>query len=118
MTTTSLTQIFNNASSLQVALATLEAAGRAHRQYALHVTRSAFALCPKAALTPQYALTDNTLSKIVGRVHTLILYKCPKMLAMLNNPAAFAAQGAFTSACLFKKLFHTLCNDIFSGCIR
>jgi hypothetical protein len=77
-------------------------------QYALHITRAAFALCAKTALTPQYALPHNALSKIIGRIHTLILYKCPKMLAMFDNPAAFAAQGAFTSACLFKKLFHTL----------
>jgi hypothetical protein len=29
------------------------------------------------------------------------------MLAMFDNPAALAAQCAFTSGCLFKKLFHT-----------
>ena len=88
MTTTRSTQIFNNAPTLQVALATMEAAGRTHRQHTLHITCAAFALCPETALTPQYGLTHNTLSKVVGRIYTLITNKCPKILAMFDNPAA------------------------------
>ena len=97
MVATRITQIFNNASPLQT-----------HRQDSFYITRHAFALCAEAALTPQYSLTHNALGKIVGWLHTLIAYKCSKVLAMFNNPATFATQRRFTFPRLFKKFFHTL----------
>jgi len=65
MTTTRITQIFNNTSPLQ-------AASRTHCEYTLYITRSALALCAEAAFTPQYALTHNTLGSIVSRIYILI----------------------------------------------
>ena len=101
MTPTCVTQISNNASPLQTA-------GRAHRQYTLQVTRTAFALCAKAALTPQYTLTYNTLGNIVSRLYSSILHKRPQMLTMFDNPATFAGQFALTGSSFFKEFFHTI----------
>src|SRR4030042_6139615 len=100
MTTTGFTQIFNNTSIPQ-------ATGRTHRQYPLNITSTSFTLCTETALTPQYSLTYNTLSKIIGWFHILIIYKCPKMPAMFKYPAAFATQRAFALCLLLKKFFHT-----------
>ena len=100
MTATSFTQIFNNAPILQTA-------GRTHCQYPLHITRTSFALRAEAALTPQYSLAHNTLGKIICWIHSLIVYECPKMLAIFKYPATFATQCAFTFRRLSKKFFHT-----------
>ena len=101
MAATRITQILNNASTLQ-------AAGRTDREDALHITRAAFALGAEAALTPQYSLTYNTLGNIVSRPYTLILYKRPQMLTMFDNPATFAGQFAPPGSSFFEKLFHAI----------
>ncbi|MBA7533042.1 hypothetical protein ES705_25277 [subsurface metagenome] len=101
MTTTRITQIFNNASPLQ-------AAGRTHCEYMFYITRPAFALCAEAALTPQYTLTHNTLGNIVSRIYILIMHKCPEMFSVVDNPAAFAGQFTFAERSFFKKFFYTL----------
>ena len=101
MTTTRITQIFDNASPLQTA-------GRTCCEYTLHIACPAFALYAKAALTPQNTLAHNPLGSVVSRTYTLIMHKRPEMLTMLDNPATFAGQFAFARSSCFKKLFHTL----------
>lgn len=101
MTTTGIMQMLDNASALQTA-------SRTHRQYALHITCSAFALCAEAALTPQNSLAYATLGNIVSWLYTSILHKRPQMLAMFDNPATFAGQFALAASSLFPPLFHTV----------
>jgi len=83
---TYITQIFNNTSSLQATSCT-------HRQNTLHIMSTAFTLCTEAALTPQYSLTHNTLSQIIGRLYPRILNECPQMLLRIEDSAASTRQG-------------------------
>src|SRR3972149_5918364 len=100
MTTACITQVFDNASSLQ-------AAGRAHRQDTFHISSASLTLCAEAALTPQYGLTYNTLGSIVGRLHLLILHKCPQILFMFKDVTALTAQIAIKPRTGFKQRFNT-----------
>jgi len=101
MTATSFTQILNNTSPLQTA-------SRAHRQNALYIPSTSFALCAEAALTPQYALTNNPFCKIVGRLYFSILHKCPKILFVRKNPTTFTTQLAVKTCTIFQQRFNTL----------
>ena len=99
MTTTRLTQILNSASPLQ-------AAGGADGEDTLHIARPAFALRAEAALTPQDRLTHHPLGGVVGRLDSRVIHKRPQMRTMLDNPAAFTAQGADAGGSLLKQPFH------------
>jgi len=107
MTTTGSTQILDNALPLQTT-------SRTRRQHTLHVTCPAFALRAKAALTPQYTLTHNTLGKIIGRLYGPILHKRPQMLTMFDNPATLARQCALPATSFFKKAFHAVHHRLHS----
>ena len=100
MTTTCITQIFNNASPLR-------ATGRTHGEYTLHIMRPAFTLCAEAALTPQYPLTHNSLGNIISRLYASIMHKRLQMFAMFDNPTTFAGQFALARCSFFKKFCHT-----------
>src|SRR4030042_1825655 len=86
MTMACITQILNNASSLQAASCT-------NRQDTLHIMPAAFTLRPEAALTPQYTLTHNTLSQIVSRLYPGILNKRPQMLPQIQDTTTSTRQG-------------------------
>src|SRR4030042_18757 len=86
MTMAYITQIFDNTSSLQATSCT-------HRQDTLHIMSAAFTLRTEAALTPQYTLTYNTLSQIIGRLYPRILNECPQMLLQIEESAASTRQG-------------------------
>ena len=80
---TRITQVFDNASSLQTA-------GSAYRQDMFHIPSASLALRTEATLAPQYGLTYNTLGCIVGRLYPLILHKRPQILPMFENVTALA----------------------------
>lgn len=85
MTRGCLTQIPFSTSPRQVA-------GRTYGQDAFYIPLTTPALYAETALTPQCVLTNNTFDKVVGQVHSLILYEYPKILLVFKYLMALIIQ--------------------------
>jgi hypothetical protein len=86
MTMTRMTQVFNNASSLQTA-------GGASREDPFDIPRTTLALGAEASFAPQDSLSHHPLGQIVGRLHPRIVHKRPQRVPLIENAAALARQG-------------------------
>jgi hypothetical protein len=86
MTAARMTQVFNNASSLQTA-------GGARREDSFGIARSAFALRAEACFAPQDSLSHHTLGQIIGWLHPRIVHKRLQKVPLIENTTALARQG-------------------------
>ncbi len=82
-----VTQILNDALPLQMT-------GRTNRQNTFRIPSPSFALCAEAAFTPQYTLTHETISGIVGRLYIRVMHKGPQIPLVTQDIAALTAQIA------------------------